>query len=163
MLWLVFSLVALSCFIMVIVLNLNSEKYSEPHKQAKHTHTHTLLVNINGWAAYLYLPIKVFLYVAHWSMLCVLLCELCHWIFCLTWSCSSPELEGSAVQMAEMYCKNLPLSKDLDPQESMHGEELLSMVCNILVQVSHATSRKSSLCCTYKFVLELFYVSIGGF
>lgn len=63
---------------MVIVLNLNSEKYSEPHKQAKHTHTHTLLVNINGWAAYLYLPIKVFLYVAHWSMLCVLLCELCH-------------------------------------------------------------------------------------
>ncbi|XP_030963835.1 N-terminal acetyltransferase B complex auxiliary subunit NAA25 isoform X1 [Quercus lobata] len=45
------------------------------------------------------------------------------------------ELEGSAVQMAEMYCKNLPLSKDLDPQESLHGEELLSMVCNILVQL----------------------------
>lgn len=60
--------------------------------------------------------------------------------------------------MAEMYCKNLPLSKDLDPQESMHGEELLSMVCNILVQVSHATFRKSSLCCMYKFVLELFYM-----
>lgn len=45
------------------------------------------------------------------------------------------ELEGSAVRMAEMYCKNLPLSKDLDPQESMHGEELLSMVCNVLVQL----------------------------
>lgn len=37
--------------------------------------------------------------------------------------------------MAEMYCKNLPLSKDLDVQESMHGEDLLSMVANILVQV----------------------------
>nr|KJB56261.1 hypothetical protein B456_009G113500 [Gossypium raimondii] len=45
------------------------------------------------------------------------------------------ELEGSAVQMAELYCKNLPLSKDLDPQESMHGEELLSIVCNVLVQL----------------------------
>lgn len=45
------------------------------------------------------------------------------------------ELEGSAVQMAELYCTSLPLSKDLDPQESMHGEELLSIVCNVLVQV----------------------------
>ncbi|KAK6234557.1 hypothetical protein SCA6_009894 [Theobroma cacao] len=45
------------------------------------------------------------------------------------------ELEGSALQMAELYCKNLPLSKDLDPQESMHGEELLSIVCNVLVQL----------------------------
>ncbi|KAJ6878417.1 hypothetical protein NC651_030992 [Populus alba x Populus x berolinensis] len=45
------------------------------------------------------------------------------------------ELEGCAVQMVEMYCKSLPLSKDLDPQESMHGEELLSMVCNVLVQL----------------------------
>ncbi|KAK8641614.1 hypothetical protein V6N13_011004 [Hibiscus sabdariffa] len=48
---------------------------------------------------------------------------------------SVAELEGSAVQMAELYCKNLPLSKDLDPQESMHGEELLSIVCNVLVQL----------------------------
>ncbi|XVF46172.1 hypothetical protein PTKIN_Ptkin03bG0005600 [Pterospermum kingtungense] len=45
------------------------------------------------------------------------------------------ELEGLAVQMAELYCKNLPLSRDLDPQESMHGEELLSIVCNVLVQL----------------------------
>ncbi|XP_021278581.1 N-terminal acetyltransferase B complex auxiliary subunit NAA25 isoform X2 [Herrania umbratica] len=45
------------------------------------------------------------------------------------------ELEASALQMAELYCKNLPLSKDLDPQESMHGEELLSIVCNVLVQL----------------------------
>ncbi|CAL5353210.1 unnamed protein product [Camellia sinensis] len=45
------------------------------------------------------------------------------------------DLERLAVQMVEMYCKNLPLSKDLDVQESMHGEELLSMVSNILVQL----------------------------
>ncbi|XVF05817.1 hypothetical protein REPUB_Repub05bG0205700 [Reevesia pubescens] len=50
-------------------------------------------------------------------------------------SLSVGELEGSAVQMAELYCKNLPLSKDLDLQESMHGEELLSIVCNVLVQL----------------------------
>ncbi|XP_020221131.1 N-terminal acetyltransferase B complex auxiliary subunit NAA25 [Cajanus cajan] len=48
---------------------------------------------------------------------------------------SASELEASCVQMFEMYCKNLPLSKDLDPQEGMHGEELLSMICNILVQL----------------------------
>ncbi|XP_039050474.1 N-terminal acetyltransferase B complex auxiliary subunit NAA25-like [Hibiscus syriacus] len=48
---------------------------------------------------------------------------------------SVAELEGSAVQMAELYCKNIPLSKDLDPQESMHGEELLSIACNVLVQL----------------------------
>ncbi|THG19513.1 hypothetical protein TEA_027419 [Camellia sinensis var. sinensis] len=48
---------------------------------------------------------------------------------------SSSDLERLAVQMVEMYCKNLPLSKDLDVQESMHGEELLSMVSNILVQL----------------------------
>ncbi|KAM5583076.1 N-terminal acetyltransferase B complex auxiliary subunit NAA25 [Rosa sericea] len=45
------------------------------------------------------------------------------------------ELEGSVVQMVEMYCKNLPLSKDLDSQESMHGEELLSLACNVLIQI----------------------------
>ncbi|CAK9164142.1 unnamed protein product [Ilex paraguariensis] len=45
------------------------------------------------------------------------------------------DLENFAVQMVEMYCENLPLSKDLDVQESMHGEELLSMVCNVLVQL----------------------------
>lgn len=45
------------------------------------------------------------------------------------------ELENMAVQMTQMFCKNLPLSKDLDAQESMYGEELLSMACNVLVQV----------------------------
>ncbi|KAI3732778.1 hypothetical protein L1987_63986 [Smallanthus sonchifolius] len=45
------------------------------------------------------------------------------------------DLVGFAVQMTEMYCQNLPLSKDLDAQESMYGEELLSMTCNVLVQI----------------------------
>ncbi|XP_027334003.1 N-terminal acetyltransferase B complex auxiliary subunit NAA25 isoform X2 [Abrus precatorius] len=52
---------------------------------------------------------------------------------------SQSDLEVSCVQMFEMYCKNLVLSKDLDPQESMHGEELLSMTCNILVQLIEIT------------------------
>ncbi|KAK6145231.1 hypothetical protein DH2020_022051 [Rehmannia glutinosa] len=45
------------------------------------------------------------------------------------------ELEDIAAQMTEMFCKNLPLSKELDVQESMYGEELLSMACNLLVQL----------------------------
>lgn len=54
---------------------------------------------------------------------------------------SSPDLEVSAVQMCETYLKNLPLSKDLDPQESMHGEELLTMACNVLVQVHYLSCK----------------------
>ncbi|XP_059290363.1 N-terminal acetyltransferase B complex auxiliary subunit NAA25 isoform X2 [Lycium ferocissimum] len=45
------------------------------------------------------------------------------------------ELETTAVKMSQMYCENLPLSKDLDAQESVYGEELLSMACNLLVQL----------------------------
>lgn len=37
--------------------------------------------------------------------------------------------------MTQIYCENLPLSKDLDAQESMYGEDLLSMACNLLVQL----------------------------
>lgn len=54
--------------------------------------------------------------------------------------------------MTEMYCKHLPLSKDLDPQENMHGEELLVMACNVLVQVLN--------CMVTSFVLILFYFSL---
>ncbi|CAO2840025.1 unnamed protein product [Amaranthus hypochondriacus] len=50
------------------------------------------------------------------------------------------ELESLAVKMVNMYCENLPLSKDLDSQESMHGEELLTMASNILVQLYWKTS-----------------------
>ncbi|XP_074367658.1 N-terminal acetyltransferase B complex auxiliary subunit NAA25 isoform X2 [Apium graveolens] len=49
--------------------------------------------------------------------------------------CTLSATEGFAVQMTDLYCKNLPLSKDLDIQESVHGEDLLSMACNILVQL----------------------------
>jgi hypothetical protein len=66
---------------------------------------------------------------------------------------ASSELEGCAVQMVEMYCKSLPLSKDLDPQESMHGEELLSMVCNVLVQVSQFILSFFGIRCVDTYVL----------
>ncbi|XP_019092748.1 PREDICTED: phagocyte signaling-impaired protein-like isoform X2 [Camelina sativa] len=45
------------------------------------------------------------------------------------------EIEASAVKLAKLYCQNLALSKDLDPQESMFGEELLSLISNMLVQL----------------------------
>ncbi|CAN6870729.1 unnamed protein product [Brassica oleracea] len=45
------------------------------------------------------------------------------------------EIEASAVKLAKLYCQNLPLSKDLDPQESMFGEEVLSLISNMLVQL----------------------------
>nr|XP_010911121.2 N-terminal acetyltransferase B complex auxiliary subunit NAA25-like [Elaeis guineensis] len=45
------------------------------------------------------------------------------------------ELDGIAKGMVEMYCNNLILSRDLDPQENMHGEELLSVASNVLVLV----------------------------
>ncbi|OAY65690.1 N-alpha-acetyltransferase 25, NatB auxiliary subunit, partial [Ananas comosus] len=46
---------------------------------------------------------------------------------------SVKELEGTAIKMLEMFCENLPLSRDLDPQENMYGEELLSMASSVLV------------------------------
>ncbi|KAL3849684.1 hypothetical protein ACJIZ3_011566 [Penstemon smallii] len=45
------------------------------------------------------------------------------------------DLENLAVRMTEMFCKNLPLSKELDVRESIYGEELLSMACHVLVQL----------------------------
>ncbi|EPS70133.1 hypothetical protein M569_04628, partial [Genlisea aurea] len=44
-------------------------------------------------------------------------------------------LENEAVEMMETFCRNLPLSKELDIQETMYGEELVSMACNVLVQL----------------------------
>ncbi|XP_051143279.1 N-terminal acetyltransferase B complex auxiliary subunit NAA25 [Andrographis paniculata] len=55
------------------------------------------------------------------------------------------DLEDLAVRMTEQFCKNLPLSKDLDMQESMHGEDLLSMACNLLVQLFWRTKNLSYL------------------
>ncbi|XP_054797516.1 N-terminal acetyltransferase B complex auxiliary subunit NAA25 isoform X1 [Prosopis cineraria] len=48
---------------------------------------------------------------------------------------SANELDVCCVQMAEVYCKSVAFSKDLDPQESMQGEELLPLICNLLVQL----------------------------
>ncbi|KAK1271734.1 hypothetical protein QJS04_geneDACA005943 [Acorus gramineus] len=60
------------------------------------------------------------------------------------------ELENNVIQMVEMYCGNLQLSKDLDPQENMHGEELLSIACNLLVQTLSPlpTTNICNLCLT---------------
>lgn len=53
----------------------------------------------------------------------------------ITYKLPDAELESLAVKMVNMYCENLPLSKDLDPQESMYGEDLLYIASNILVQL----------------------------
>ncbi|KAH0465541.1 hypothetical protein IEQ34_005644 [Dendrobium chrysotoxum] len=45
------------------------------------------------------------------------------------------ELVETSIKMVDMYCKNLVLSSDLDPQENMHGEELLQMASSALVMV----------------------------
>ncbi|KZV25766.1 phagocyte signaling-impaired protein [Dorcoceras hygrometricum] len=45
------------------------------------------------------------------------------------------EVEDLAVRMTQMFCQSLPLSKELDVQDSMYGEELLSMACDVLVQL----------------------------
>lgn len=53
--------------------------------------------------------------------------------------------------MIEMFCKNLPMSKELDVQESVYGDELLSMACHVLVQVLGYVTKLYS----YIFVLLL--------
>ncbi|XP_021720964.1 N-terminal acetyltransferase B complex auxiliary subunit NAA25-like isoform X1 [Chenopodium quinoa] len=59
----------------------------------------------------------------------------------ITYKLPDAELESLAVKMINMYRENLPLSKDLDPQESMHGEDLLHMASNILVQLYWRTGK----------------------
>ncbi|PKU67320.1 peptide alpha-N-acetyltransferase [Dendrobium catenatum] len=46
-----------------------------------------------------------------------------------------PELVETSTKMVDVYCKNLVLSSDLDPQENMHGEELLQMASSALVML----------------------------
>ncbi|GAB4860256.1 hypothetical protein Ancab_011737 [Ancistrocladus abbreviatus] len=53
------------------------------------------------------------------------------------------ELEELAVKMINMYFRSLPLSRDLDPQETMHGEELLSMAASVLIQLFWRTQKLS--------------------
>lgn len=67
---------------------------------------------------------------------------------------SAAELESLVVKMVQMFCESLTLSKDLDPQESMYGEELLSMASNILVQLFWRTGKVGYLLETVM-ILEL--------
>lgn len=53
---------------------------------------------------------------------------------------STTELKDAALRMVELFTKNLYLSKDLEPQENIHGEELLSMAANVLVQLFWRTN-----------------------
>eukprot|EP00249_Psilotum_nudum_P015279 c25240_g1_i1 orf=38-2890(+) len=42
---------------------------------------------------------------------------------------------AEAVGIAKLYIGNLELSKDLDPQESVHGEELLTFATSLLIEL----------------------------
>ena len=45
------------------------------------------------------------------------------------------DLLAKAIDIANLYVTGLKLSKDLDPQECMHGEEFIPIVVYILIQV----------------------------
>lgn len=47
------------------------------------------------------------------------------------------DLVTHAVEIGQLYLKGVELSVDLDPQESMLGEELLVLIIDHLVQVCH--------------------------
>ncbi|GLJ38445.1 hypothetical protein SUGI_0782890 [Cryptomeria japonica] len=63
----------------------------------------------------------------------------------MTFTASNDDCVVQAVTLTRLYLDNLNLSKDLDPQESMHGEELLTMVCNILMQLFWRTQHPGYL------------------
>ncbi|KAK9168029.1 hypothetical protein Syun_000169 [Stephania yunnanensis] len=56
-------------------------------------------------------------------------------LFGILFTLSIGELETTARNMVKIFCENLPLSRDLDPQENMYGEDLLCLACNVLVQL----------------------------
>ena len=45
------------------------------------------------------------------------------------------DLLVKAIDIANLYVTGLKLSKDLDPQECMHGEEFIPIVVYVLIQV----------------------------
>lgn len=51
-------------------------------------------------------------------------------LFCIT------DLVSHAAEIAKIYLESLELSADLDVQESMHGEELLVLSTNLLIEVT---------------------------
>jgi hypothetical protein len=58
------------------------------------------------------------------------------------------------MECSRLLYKTLALSENLDPQESMHDEELLSMASNILVQVLQA-------CCSLKKFELCYYLALS--
>lgn len=58
-----------------------------------------------------------------------------------------------------MYCENLPLSRDLDPQENMHGEELLSIASSVLVLVIFSVALFYYLYIALIFLISVFFCS----
>lgn len=58
---------------------------------------------------------------------------------------SNDDRVAHAVFLAKLYLENLNLSKDLDSQEIMHGEELLPMASNILMELFWRTQHHGYL------------------
>ncbi len=44
---------------------------------------------------------------------------------------------AQAVEIMHLYLRSIQLSADLDPQENMPGEELLTLITDLLIQVLH--------------------------
>ena len=51
----------------------------------------------------------------------------------MTFTTSNDDCVVKVVALMRLYMDNLNLSKDLDSEESVHGEGLLTMACNILL------------------------------
>lgn len=60
-------------------------------------------------------------------------------------SASNDDRVSHAVFLTKLYLENLSLSKDLDSQEVMHGEELLPMASNILMELFWRTQHRGYL------------------
>lgn len=60
-------------------------------------------------------------------------------------SASNDDRVAHAVFLAKLYLENLSLSKDLDSQEIMYGEELLPMASNILMELFWRTQHHGYL------------------
>ncbi|KAG6541822.1 hypothetical protein Mapa_016838 [Marchantia paleacea] len=58
---------------------------------------------------------------------------------------TNQDLGSRAVDIANLYIESLELSADLDAQESMHGEELLVLATNILVELFRRTQNMGFL------------------
>jgi hypothetical protein len=48
------------------------------------------------------------------------------------------DVVAQAVEIMHLYLRSIQLSVDLDPQENMPGEELLTLITDLLIQVLHA-------------------------